>query len=437
MPDNDSKAVYVAISADVLHKGHLNVIKKAAELGSVTVGLLTDEAVATYKRLPVLDWETRKAVLESMTNVTRVVPQRTLSYAENLRQLKPDYVVHGDDWREGVQSHVRQEVVNVLAEHGGELVEIPYGGAVSGAELDHSLRALLNTTELRRGKLRRLLGLKPYLRAIEASNGLSALIVEDVNIPDPDGFGVREYDAMWVSSLCDSTFKGKPDIELVDWSSRMQTINEIMEVSTKPVIVDGDTGGKVEHFKYTVRTLERAGVSAVIIEDKTGLKQNSLFGTDAEQVLDDPQAFAEKINAGKQAQVTRDFMIFARLESLIAGAGVADALTRAQTYLEAGADGIMIHSKERNGEEIKRFMRDFRSLYSDVPVVLVPTTYNHMTEDELAEMGANIIIHANHLLRSAYPAMWNTAQTILEHGRSKEVDDQIMPIKEVLRLIPE
>lgn len=434
---SSNKTVYIALASDILHRGHINIINEGAQLGDVTIGLLTDEAVATYKRLPVLDWESRKAVVESLANVTAVVPQASLSYADNLRELKPDYVVHGDDWRSGVQSMVREEVLSVLAEQGGELVEIPYTQGVSGTEVEAALRPVINTPDLRRGKLRRLIGLKPFLRVMEASNGLSALIVENVQVPDPNGPGVRDYDAMWVSSLCDSSFKGKPDIELVDWSSRMETIDEIMEVSTKPIIVDGDTGGRVEHFKYTVRTLERAGVSAVIIEDKTGLKQNSLFGTDAKQVLDDPHEFAAKINAGKQAQATRDFMIFARLESLIAGVGVDDAMERAKIYLAAGADGVMIHSKEKDGDEIREFMRRFRAYSADTPVVLVPTTYNHIYEDELAQMGANVIIHANHLLRSAYPAMLHTAEKVLASGRSKEVDDEIMPIKEVLRLIPE
>jgi len=435
MPRN--KTAYVAMSSDILHKGHLKVIDAAAELGSVIIGLLTDESIATYKRLPLLDWESRKAVLESMTNVDAVVPQETLSYSDNLRRLKPDYVVHGDDWRSGIQSMVRDEVIKVLSEYGGKLVEVPYTEGVSGTEIDQRLRPLINTTELRRARLRRLLALRPYIRAMEVSNGLSALIVEHVNSVDPKTLSVREYDAFWVSSLCDSSFKGKPDIELVDWSSRMETIHEIMEVSTKPIIVDGDTGGRIEHFRYTVRTLERAGVSAVIIEDKTGLKQNSLFGTDAVQTLDDPHNFAEKINAGKRAQVTRDFMIFARLESLIAGAGIEDAMSRAKIYIEAGADGIMIHSKEKDGKEIREFMKLFREYSAEVPVVLVPTTYNHLYEEELAEIGANVIIHANHLLRSAYPAMLNTAQKILDNGRSKEVDEEIMSIKDVLRLIPE
>lgn len=431
------KSVYIAISSDILHQGHLNVIEAGARLGAVTVGLLTDRAIATYKRLPILDFESRRALVASMRSVARVVPQHTLSYATNLRELRPDYVVHGDDWATGVQAIVRNEVIQILSEYGGELVEVPATIGLSGSELERTLRPMVNTTELRRGKLRRLLGLKPYLRAMEASNGLSALIVEKVKAVDPDQVEVREYDAMWISSLCDSAFKGKPDIELVDLTSRLRTIDEIMEVSTKPIIVDGDTGGREEHFGYTVRTLERTGVSAVIIEDKTGLKQNSLFGTDAVQALADPMEFASKINLGKQSQSTRDFMIFARLESLIAGAGVDDALHRARTYLAGGADGIMIHSKHRDGEEIREFMRRFREYSAECPVVLVPTTYNQFYEEELADWGANIIIHANHLLRSAYPAMLNTAQRILDAGRSKEVDDEIMSIKDVLRLIPE
>ena len=431
------KSVYIAISSDILHQGHLNVIEAGAALGEVTVGLLTDRAIATYKRLPILDWESRRAVVASMRNVSRVVAQDTLSYARNLRELKPDYVVHGDDWTTGVQAIVRNEVIRLLEEYGGTLIEVPATTGLSGSEMERALRPLINTTELRREKLRRLLGLKPYLRAMEASNGLSALIVENVKAADPRQVEVREYDAMWVSSLCDSTFKGKPDIELVDLTSRLRTIDEIMEVSTKPIIVDGDTGGREEHFGYTVRTLERTGVSAVIIEDKTGLKQNSLFGTDAVQTLDDPIEFANKINAGKQSQSTRDFMIIARLESLIAGAGTEDALSRAKTYLAAGADGIMIHSRHADGEEIREFMRRFREYSAEVPVVLVPTTYNQFYEEELADWGANIIIHANHLLRSAYPAMLQTAQRILDCRRSKEVDDEIMSIKDVLSLIPE
>lgn len=430
-----SKSVYIAFSADVIHGGHLNIIEEGAKLGDVTIGVLSDEAIAAYKRLPLLDFDTRVKLFSNIKGVSKVISQKSLSYAENIRLLKPDYVVHGDDWKSGVQSSIRQEVIDVLAEYGGELIEIPYTSGVSASEIERRLTSLDRTPDIRRGKLRRMLKLKPYIRVMEASNGLTGLIVENTRIENENG--VKEYDAMWVSSLCDSTFKGKPDIELVDLTSRINTINEIMEVTSKPIILDGDTGGKVEHFVYTVKTLERLGVSAIIVEDKTGLKQNSLFGTEAKQVLDEPHEFARKIRMGKQAQTTRDFMIFARLESLIAGQGIADAMMRARIYLgEGGADGVVIHSKDKDGAEIFEFLRQFRAEYPDVPVILIPTSYNQFTEEELCQRGANIIIHANHMLRSAYPAMVNTAKKILECGRSKDVDEMCLPIKEVIRLIP-
>lgn len=431
------ETVYVGISSDILHEGILNVIEKASELGEVTVGILSDEVVAAYKRVPLLDFKARKRVYENVKGVSRVVEQATLSYRENLLALRPDYVVHGDDWRSGAQSAVRQEVIDTLAEWGGELVEVPYTKGISASSLESDLKAFYGSPDSRRGSLRKLLKLKPCLRVIEASNGLSGLIVESASVVDEETGAVRSFDGMWVSSLCDSSFKGKPDIELVDFTSRVNTIEEIMEVTTKPVILDGDTGGKTEHFVHNVKTLERIGVSAVIIEDKTGLKQNSLFGTDVPQVQDDPVAFAEKIAAGKKAQRTRDFMIFARIESLIAKAGMEDALERARVYLErGGADGIMIHSKEKDGSEILEFLRRFRAEWPEVPVILVPTSYNQFTEDELSEAGANIVIHANHLLRAAYLAMKDVSECILEHGRSKEADELCLPIKEVLTLIP-
>ena len=433
----EKKTVYIAISADIIHSGHINVIQEGAKLGDVIIGVLTDEAIATYKRLPLLDFDTRSRILGSIKGVVRTVKQDTLSYADNIRALRPDYVVHGDDWASGVQSNIRREVIALLGEYGGQLVEVPYTKGLRVSEIEESLNSVYNTPDIRRAKLRRMLRLKPWVRVMEASNGLSGLIVEKTRIEDEKTATLKEFDAMWVSSLCDSTFKGKPDIELVDLTSRINTINEIMEVTTKPIILDGDTGGKLEHFSFNVRTLERLGVSAVIIEDKTGLKQNSLFGTDARQELDDPHEFAAKIRAGKQAQQTRDFMIFARLESLIAGMGIDDAMERAKIYLEeGGADGIMIHSREKDGSEIFGFLRRFREYSPDIPVILVPTSYNQFTEEELHAAGANIIIYANHLLRSAYPAMASTARKILECSRSKEVDDVCLSIKEVLSLIP-
>jgi len=431
------KKVYIAMATDFVNSAHLNIIEEGAKLGNVIIGVLSDAAVATYKRVPLIDFETRSKIFSSMRNVSQVVCQDSLEYDKVLREIKPDYVIHGDDWRTGIQSKIREGVIEVLKEWGGELIEIPYNKDLMNEDIEKQLTNYTSTPDVRRAKLRNMLKLKPYVRVMEASNGLSGLIVENAIFADKEKGVVREYDAMWISSLCDSTFKGKPDIELVDLTSRINTINEIIEVTSKPIILDGDTGGKVEHFSYNVKTLERLGVSAIIIEDKTGLKQNSLYGTDAKQVLEEPHKFAEKIRAGKNAQNTRDFMIFARLESLIAGYGVEDALDRAKIYIEEGhADGVMIHSKQKDGEEIKEFLIKFRQIYADIPVILVPTTYNHITEDELHDMGANIIIHANHLLRSAYPAMLKTATKILETGRSKDVDELCLPIKEVLSLIP-
>ncbi len=430
------KKVYIAIGADILHPGHINIINEGAKYGRVIVGLLSDEAIASYKRLPIYPYEAREEIFGNLKNVSETVMQNSLDYTENLRKIKPDYVVHGDDWREGVQQLVRQKVIEVLEEWGGELIEVPYTHGMSATETHAEITKDLRAPEYRRGTLKRLLHLKPFISVMEASNGLSGLIVENTSVIDKETELPRSFDAMWISSLCDSTFKGKPDIELVDLTSRLVTINEIMEVTTKPIILDGDTGGREEHFVYNVRTLERLGVSAIIIEDKTGLKKNSLFGTEVIQTLEDPIIFAEKIRAGKQALITRDFLIFARIESLIAGKDVKDAMMRAMIYVEAGADGIMIHSKDKTGEDIFEFVRQFREFSKDIPLILVPTSYNQFTEKELAKKGANIIIHANHLLRAAYPAMVKAAETILENGRSKEADEFCLPINEVLTLIP-
>ena len=430
------RKVYIAIGADILHTGHINVINEGSKYGEITLGVLSDEAIASYKRLPVFNYETRKSIFSSLKNISKVVEQKSIDYTENLRNIKPDFVIHGDDWREGPQKLIREKVIEVLKEWNGQLIEIPYTKGLSSTDTYNLISKDLKSPDYRRSLLRRMINLKPFVSAMEASNGLTGLIVENTKVIDKETSLPKEFDAMWISSLCDSTFKGKPDIELVDLTSRLNTINEIMEVTTKPIILDGDTGGKEEHFVFNVKTLERIGVSAVIIEDKTGLKKNSLFGTDVKQTLEDPEVFASKIRAGKRACMTKDFLIFARLESLIAGYDVQHAMDRAKIYVEAGADGVMIHSKEKHGNDIIEFMTEFRKYSKDIPIVVVPTSYNHFTEKELHEKGATIIIHANHLLRSAYPAMLKTAETILENGRSKEADQYCMPIKEVLRLIP-
>jgi phosphoenolpyruvate phosphomutase len=426
--------VYTAISADLVHPGIMNVIKVARELGDLTVGLLTDEAIAEYKRLPFLTWEQRKQVVEEIVGVRRVIPQTTWDYVPVLRQLRPDFVVHGDDWRSGWQVEVRQRVVDTLAEWGGRLVEPPYTPGLSSTRLNVMLRDLANTPEARLRQLRRLLAAKPLVRALEAHNGLTGLIVESAEV-ERDGVP-QHFDALWLSSLTDSTAKGRPDIEYVDLTSRTATILDLLEVTTKPIIFDGDTGGIAEHFVFSVKTLERLGVSAVIIEDKIGLKKNSLFGTDVEQTQDDPAAFARKIRAGKAAQATSDFMIIARIESLILRKGLDDAVARARTYLEAGADGIMIHSKEKDAGDLLAFCDAYRRLGTSVPLVVVPTAFSHMREEDLGRAGARLVIYANHLLRSAYPAMRRTAEAILRHGRALEAEAECMSIEEVLNLIP-
>ena len=429
-----TKTAYVGMSADLVHPGHINIIKKAAELGDVIVGLLTDEAIASYKRVPFMDWDQRAAVIGAIKGVVRVVPQHTLDYSANLIEFKPNYVVHGDDWKTGVQAKTRQSVIDVLAKWGGELIEVAYTQGISSTKFHDAMKEIGTTPDIRRASLRRMLNAKKVLRFLDLHNALSGLVIEKIGFDGPDGR--REFDGMWASSLTDSTAKGKPDIEAVDTSSRMITLNEVLEVTTKPIIYDGDTGGKPEHFVFTVRTLERLGVSAVIIEDKTGLKRNSLFGTEVEQKLDSIESCSYKLDAAKQAQQTDDFMVIARLESLIAGYGVEHALERARAFLAAGADGIMIHSREKTPDEIFDFCRLYNELPNRKPLVAVPSSYNHVTEKELASHGVNIVIYANQLLRSAYPAMVKTAKSILEHGRSAECDSNMMPLKQILELIP-
>ncbi|MCH5150482.1 MAG: phosphoenolpyruvate mutase [Spirochaetales bacterium] len=428
------KRVYLGMTADIIHPGIINIITEGAKLGELTVGLLTDSAIAAHKRLPYLDYEQRKRVVENIKGVAAVVAQEDWNYVPNLKKYKPDIIIHGDDWKTGTLSKIREEVYETMKELGGEVVEIPYTKGIESSALAQQVSSIGTTPEIRMKTLRRLLQAKPVVRILEAHSGLSGLIIEHIEVQKKDG--VHRFDGMWSSSLTDSTCKGKPDIEAVDLTTRLQDLTNILECTIKPIIFDGDTGGKPEHFVFTVRTLERNGVSAVIIEDKVGLKKNSLFGTAAKQELATIEEFRHKISEGKKAQVTKDFMIIARLESLIAGKTVDDALERARAYVAAGADGVMIHSKEKSGADIKEFCERFRSEYKNVPIVLVPTTYNQFTEAELHEWGANIIIYANHMLRASYPAMHKVAQLILENERSLEVNDLCMPIKQILELIP-
>lgn len=431
----NERTVYMCFSADYIHSGHIAIINKAKRFGRLIIGVLSDEAVASYKRFPLMPFEERKSLFSNISGVERVVEQKELSYAENLRDLKPTFVVHGDDWTEGFQKPIRQEVIDVIAEYGGTLVEFPYSSDPKYKELDVANRAQLAMPDLRRGRLRKLIGMKGLVTAIEAHSGITGLIAEKTTVLQ-DG-KTYQFDAMWISSLCDSTAKGKPDIELVDMTSRFRTIDDIMEVTTKPIIFDGDTGGLTEHFVYTVRSLERMGVSMVIIEDKTGLKKNSLFGTEVKQTQDSIENFCAKIQAGKKAQKTKDFMICARIESLILEQGMDDALNRAFAFVGAGADAIMIHSRKKDPAEIFEFIEKFRANDSVTPIVLVPTSFNSVTENEFKKRGANVIIYANQLTRTGFPAMQNAARTILENHRAKECDDMCMSIKEIITLIPE
>ena len=431
----NKKRAYVPMAVDILHTGHLNIIEVARKLGDVTIGLLTDEAIVNYKRLPMFEFKERKRIVENIKGVKLIVTQDTYDYEPILRKLKPDYLVHGDDWKTGFQSRMREKILKLLNEWGGKLVEPEYTKGISSTALIDELTKNGVTADTRRKSFIRLLTVKPIVRILEAHTGLTGLIAEKTYI-EKDGKRI-EFDGIWESSLTDSTSKGKPDTELVDFSSRFSTIEEILEVTTKPIIVDGDTGGRIEHFKFRVKTLERLGVSAVIIEDKIGAKRNSLFGTEVEQTQDEIENFCNKISSGKKVQVSSDFMIIARIESLILNEGMKNALKRAEAYISAGADGIMIHSKEKDGKEIVEFCNKYQKFKTRAPLIVVPSTYHHMTEAELQNLGVNVVIYANHLLRAAYPTMVNTAKSILEYGRAKEASEEYcMSIKDIITLIP-
>lgn len=429
------KTVYAAFTSEVIHEGHKNILEEAKKYGDVIVGVYSDEAILRFDRYPTVPFEERMNVFRSLSGISQVVVQKNVSYRENLLKYRPDYVIHGDNWKWNEQKVIREEVIQILKEWGGELIEVPYTVNEHVKKVERDLKDQLAMPEFRRRRLREVLKLRPIVRALEVHNGITSLICEKTIVGSEADGGLDQYDAQWVSSLCDSTAKGKPDIELVDMSSRMRTIDEIMDVSTKPIILDGDTGGLIEHFVYNVRTMERMGISAVIIEDKTGLKKNSLFGTEVEQTQDTIEGFCEKIRAGKEALRSKDFMIIARIESLILEKGMEDALARAFAYVKAGADGIMIHSRKKDPDEIFEFCDTFRRQDTQTPIVVVPTSYNQVTEEELAAHGINIVIYANQLTRAAFPAMQNVASEILKHHRAKEVDDKLMPFKDVIRLI--
>lgn len=429
------KRVYTCFCTDVIHEGHRNIIREAGKYGELTIGVLSDAAMIRFNRFPTISFEERMQLVKDIPEVSNVVVQDDVMYDKVIEELRPDYVIHGDNWQEGALKAIRDNVEGLLKTYGGEIIDVPYTYNEEVKRIDTRIKEKLAMPEYRRKRLRQLIEIRPIVKALEVHSGLTGLIAEKT-IVEHDG-ELDQFDAMWISSLCDSTAKGKPDIELVDMTSRFRTIDDIMEVTTKPIIFDGDTGGMIEHFVYTVRTLERMGVSAVIIEDKTGLKKNSLFGTEVEQTQDSVEHFSEKIRAGKRAQKTKEFMVIARIESLILERGMEDALERAFAFVGAGADGIMIHSRKPEPNEIFEFVEKFRSKDQVTPIVVVPTSFNQVTEEEFKARGVNIVIYANQLTRTGFPAMQNAAKMILEHHRAKECDEICMPFKEIIRLIPE
>ncbi len=429
------KTVYTCFCTDMIHDGHLNIIKEAQKYGKVIIGVLSDEAMVRFNRFPSVSFSERFHMIEKLEGVSKVVVQKEIMYDQIIQELHPDYVIHGDNWRKGPMKAIRENVVHLLDTYGGQVIDVPYTYSKEVKRLDAKTKEKLSMPEYRRKRLKQLITLCPIVKAIEVHSGLTGLIAEKTVVANGDE--LDQFDAMWISSLCDSTAKGKPDIELVDITSRFRTIDDVMEVTTKPIIFDGDTGGLTEHFVYTVRSLERMGVSAIIIEDKTGLKKNSLFGTDVVQTQDSIAHFCEKIAAGKAIQLTDEFMIIARIESLILERGMDDALERAQAYVEAGADGIMIHSRKKEPDEILQFCDLFRKSDTRTPIVVVPSSFHSITEKELAEHGINIVIYANQLTRSAFPAMEQTAKDILTYHRAQEADERLMPIKKIISLIEE
>ncbi len=429
------KKVYTCFCTDIIHEGHMNIIRKALKYGELTVGVLADAASVRYNRFPSKSIEERVNLVKGIPGVTNVIVQNDIMYDEVFEMLRPDYIVHGDNWSAPSMQAIKKNILELINKYGGELIEIPYTRNEAIQKLDKQMKEKLSMPEFRRGRLRKALKMVPLVKTIEVHSGLTGLIAEKTIIAEDEG--IDQFDAMWISSLCDSTEKGKPDIELVDMTSRFRTIEDVMEVTTKPIIFDGDTGGLTEHFVYTVRSLERMGVSAVIIEDKTGLKKNSLFGTEVEQTQDSIDNFSAKIAAGKRAQLSDDFMIIARIESLILERGMEDALERARAFVKAGADGIMIHSRRKEPDEILEFCDRFRTEDKDTPIVVVPSSFNTIKEEELAAHGVNICIYANQLLRAAFPAMEKAAKSILKHHRAHEIDSELMSIKQIITLIDE
>ena len=428
----NNNIVYVGLSADILHEGHINILKIASSYGDVVVGLLTDEAIASYKNIPYLNFRQRKVVLENLRYVKKVIPQQTLDYVHNLNIVRPNYVVHGDDWKTGIQKKTRDRVLKALKKWSGKLIEPKYTKNISSTIIKNKISEVLSP-ENRVSRLKRLINSKDIVRILESHNSLTGLIIENISVIKKNK--KNEFDGMWSSSLTDSATKGKPDNSSVDFSTRLSSLNNMMEVTSKLLVFDADNGGQLEHLPFLVRSLERLGASAVIMEDKIGLKKNSLFKNQSDTKQDKPELFAKKIKQICKSRKNNDFMVIARIESFIVGKGLKDALKRAEVYSKAGADAILIHSKEKTPAEIFSFAREFKKSRNFIPLVSVPSTYSKVYEKDLIRNGFKLVIYANQLLRAAYPAMQFTARKILENSRAFEIEKKIIPIKEIINLI--
>ena len=430
-----TKNIYIGLSLDIIHHGHINLINKAKNIGNLTVGLFTDKAIASHKRLPLLKYEDRKKILENIKGVYKVVPQNEWNYSSNILKYKPDIMVHGDDWKLSEEGNkLREDALKALKKIKATLIEIPYTKNVSSEILQSKMfqQGLIQST--RQNYLKRLIELKDICRILETHSPLSAIIAEKTNYINKNGKKI-EFDGFWSSSLTDSTLKGKPDIEVLDFNQRLSNINDIFDVTTKPLIMDIDTGGKIEHLEINIKTLERSGVSAAIMEDKKGLKKNSLFGEEVKQEQESIKEFSKKIALGKKA-TNKDLMLIARVESLILNKPISDAIKRASSYIDSGADGIMIHSRAKTPKEIFEFSKKFKKIYPNIPLVAVPSSYNKVKENQLIDNGFNIVIYANHMLRASYPSMRKVALEILKNKRSYESDNSLLSIKDILELIP-
>ena len=425
--------VYVGLSADILHEGHINILKTANKLGEVTVGLLTDKAIASYKKIPHLSYKQREIVLKNMKYVKKVIPQNTLDYRPNLNLLKPKYVVHGDDWQTGIQKVTRMQVIKTLKKWNGKLIEPKYTKNISSSLIKENILRVGTSPDKRKSKLRRIMEAKKIVRILESHSALTGLIIENLKVIKKQNY--LEFDGMWSSSLTDSALRGKPDNQSVDYSTRIQGLNEILEVTTKPIIFDADNGGRIEHLPYMIKSLERIGVSAAIIEDKVGLKKNSLFKNQSGVKQDSIKKFCQKIAKAKDTKISDDFLIIARIESFILGKSLSDALKRAEAYSKAGADAILIHSKEKNPSQIFSFAKKFTKSKFFKPMVAVPSSYSKTYERDFIKNGFKIVIYANHLIRAAYPAMLNAAKSILSNNRSFNIENKISPIKDIINLI--